>query len=143
MKEKIWVILGFATSVAVLMLLLYFATSVAMEGKMGLFELIYTILILIVVGGFAIVMLNHWKDLKTGIPLNDELTKQIFRKASSTAYFASVWIGVGLMWYSRYMPDLLQLGELAAEKILRLMILIPATIFIVLAFYYSIKGDAE
>ncbi|GEM_PF-1939779 len=143
MSDKAKTMIGLGITGTVIFLIVFFATGTIIEGKLGFFELTYAAILLFLVGGSTLVFVQRNKDLKKGVAIEDELSKKVFRKAGSQAYFASVWIAVGLLWYNGFITDNSTLKALSMAQTLGLMIILPGAIFIGLAFIYSKKGEVE
>ena len=137
MKNKIKIVLSFLVSALVILgLFIYLANAT------GLSTVDYggILLILLLVGGATAIMLNKTKDVKAGLPMEDELSKKMGWKAGYYTYLTTLWIVVGLIWYdglsARWgMPDL------STEELLGAVVLLSGVVFIGLYFYFSRRGD--
>ena len=77
------------------------------------------------------------KDLKSKLPVKDELTRLNTLKAGYFTFIANVWILVGLIWYNSFFVDNFGLYQLSTEQALGFDVLISGVIFFGLYFYFN------
>jgi peptidoglycan/LPS O-acetylase OafA/YrhL len=61
---------------------------------------IHYLIILLLVGFGVYVGIRRLKSEKRGQPAEDELSKKIMQKASSLSYFISIYLWLGIMYFS-------------------------------------------
>ena len=79
----------------------FFTTGFAVS-QLGVIQ--FGVIGLLIVFALFIVF-SRFKSERRGEPAEDELSKKIMMKASSIAYFISIYFWLGLMYYSDREPD--------------------------------------
>jgi hypothetical protein len=90
-------------------------------------------IILVLVGFGVYVGLSRLKSEKLGQPAEDELSKKILQKASSTSYYISLYIWLGVMYYS-------DKTKLETHSLIGAGILGMAVTFCVCWIFYKLRG---
>ena len=89
-----------------------------------------------------VVIWDKIKNLRAGLPSEDERAKKLNWKAGAYSYFATIWIAVGIMWYNIFAENL-DLYILNVGQVIAAIILLSALCFFIFNFYFMRKGDVE
>ena len=140
MKERnrnvlITVCLGLGIVVAVLSTLAFYLLGASGNG-FDLSEFGFSGLILIIVLGTAVIFLWRLKDVRKGLPVKDELSQRVERKAGYYAFLVAIWTAVGAGWFSE------PLG-LAPGQATGIVVLVSGVVFIGLYLLFSKRGVAR
>ncbi len=81
--------------------------------------------------------------MKAGLPSADERAKKLHWKAGAYAYYATIWIAVGTMWYNIIFADNLGFPQLTVEQVVGAVVLLSGLVWFALQFYFSKQGDIE
>ncbi|MDY6932180.1 MAG: hypothetical protein SVJ22_09735 [Halobacteriota archaeon] len=138
MKERLGIILGFGVVVSVIAVLALFMAG---PGSPDSIEYIFMALVVCLSIFSSFIVIKRAKDLKSGLPVEDELSRKVSHKAGAHAWISSIWIAVALVWYNTFFVDNFNVPELATEQALGAVILSSGMIFFVLAFYYNRRGE--
>ena len=138
MKDKLGMALGIGIGIAALVGLLFFLKN---PGKLDVIEYVYFVLILLILAGTSIILWKKAKDIKAGLPIEDELAKKTAWKAGYYSYLFSVWVAVSLLWYNIIIPERFGVPELTVEHVIGVLVLLPGAFFIGLSMYFNKKGD--
>ena len=96
-------------------------------------------LIAIIVLVFAIsVLIRGNRDMKKGFPLRDERSRKVIEKATSTAFYVSIYMLLAIGFLSE---DIIHFRDVSQAT--GLAIGIMAILFAVFWAYYNRKGDVE
>ncbi len=90
-------------------------------------------IILSLVGFGLFIGLSRLKSERLGEPAEDELSKKILQKASSASYYISLYIWLGVMYYS-------DKTKLETHMLIGAGILGMAVIFCVCWIFYKVRG---
>jgi hypothetical protein len=135
MNDKIRVILGAMLMVSVIAgISLY----LLMDSDISPLEFLAIVVMpLILVLGAAKMLWSRAKSVRSGLPMEDELSKKVNYRAGYYAYMSSIWIALGTMWVSEIFI------ELEARHVAEIMILIPGLVFIGSYLYMERKGGGS
>jgi high-affinity Fe2+/Pb2+ permease len=90
--------------------------------------------IIFVLAGFGVFIgLSRLKSEKRGEPAEDELSRKILQKASSTTFYISLYLWLGVMYYS-------DKTKLETHTLIGAGILGMAVIFCVCWVFYKLRG---
>jgi peptidoglycan/LPS O-acetylase OafA/YrhL len=92
----------------------------------------YTV-ILILVGFSVYVAVSRFKSERRGEPAEDEMSKKLLLKASSVSYYISIYMWLGVCYYS-------DKSELAKDTLIVAGILGMAIIFFASWIYFKLRG---
>lgn len=81
--------------------------------------------------------------MKTGLPLEDELTRKATWKAGYYAYIIGLWLAIGIMFANLAAVELLNLPEIEFRYAFEALIVVPALSFVVLALWFKKKGNVD
>ena len=105
-------------------------------------DIILIIIPIILVIGVMVIIWDKIKNLRAGLPSEDERAKKLNWKAGAYSYFATIWIAVGIMWYNIFAENL-NLYILNVNQVIAAIILLSALCFFIFNFYFMRKGDVE
>jgi len=139
MKEKISVILGAIIGITVLLGVVFYINAIQ---KVELYDLFLIIIPIILVLGAIFLLRDKIKNIKAGLPSEDERAKKLQWKAGAYTYYATIWIAIGIMWYNIFAENS-SLIELNAGQVIAAIVLLSAVCFFILNFYFMRKGDVQ
>jgi hypothetical protein len=90
-------------------------------------------IILVVISIGAYVGITRLKSEKRGEPAEDEMSKKILQKASSTSYYISLYVWLGVMYYS-------DKTKLETHSLIGAGIVGMAIVFCACWVFYKIRG---
>ena len=93
---------------------------------------------LILVAGALAFLLNNWRNVKSGLPVHDELSRKQAHKAGYYAYLSSIYLSLGLMYLS-YKEN----PPLTASQSLGVVILLSGIVFMASALLLAKRGDVN
>ena len=112
------------------------------SSTLDLGDLILIVIPIFLVIGVMVVIWDKIKNLRAGLPSEDERAKKLNWKAGAYSYFATIWIAVGIMWYNIFAENL-NLYILNVGQVIAAIILLSALCFFIFNFYFMRKGDVE
>ena len=112
------------------------------SANLELGDIILIVLPIILVIGVMVIIWDKIKNIRAGLPSEDERAKKLNWKAGAYSYFATIWIAVGLMWYNIFAENL-NLHILNVGQVIAAIILLSAICFFVFNLYFMRKGDVE
>ena len=136
MKEKIAIILG--VLVAMLVIITLFVYVVAKDA-FELFDLISIAIVLILVGSATYIIWDRIKNIKAGLPVQDERLKIATYKAGYYGFIAAIWSAIG----SNLAFEIIYDQELRGGLVVAAVVIVSGLVFMVSYFYLSRKGDIE
>lgn len=138
MKDKLGLVSGIGIVLAVIVTLIAWIQN---SGGVDVIEYLYFGLILVIVSITSVMLWKKAKDMKAGLPVEDELATKTTWKAGYYTYLFSVWVAVSLLWYNILVPEKFGVPELTAEQVIGIFVLLPGAFFLVSALYFNKKGD--
>ena len=137
MKEKSNLILISILGIFVLFgIILYILFS----ANFNLGDLILIILPLFIIVGVSIIIFDKIKNLRAGLPSEDERARKLNWKAGAYSYFATIWMSVGILWYN-ILAENTNFPILNAGQVIAAIILLSGICFFIFTFYFMRKGD--
>jgi len=137
MKEKLQVIVIALVGIAVILGVIFYVLG---SQNLELSDLIFIIIpIFLVVATLALIW-DKIKNLRAGLPSEDERAKKLHWKAGAYTYYSTIWIAVGIMWYNIFAENL-NLHVLTAIQVIAAIILLSGICFFAFNFYFMRKGD--
>lgn len=110
------------------------------SANLDLGDIILIIIPIFLVIGVMVIIWDKIKNIRAGLPTEDERAKKLNWKAGAYSYFATIWIVVGIMWYNIFAENtsfpILNVGQVIAA-----IILLSAICFFIFNFYFMRKGD--
>ena len=140
MKEKISIVTGAGIAFLTIVLVLFYAFGLT---SLELSDMILIILPIILVIGVITILWDRIKNLKAGLPSADERAKKLHWKAGSYAYFTTIWIAVGTLWYNIIFADNFGFPELGAGQVVATIVLLSGMCWFAFQFYFLRQGDIE
>ena len=128
-KIKTSLILILSGTVTFTIALWLYSTKAPITG----FEITTAILVLVLVTVSVIIGVRKLKDLKKGIPIEDELSKKIKQKAAATAFVVSIWLWTMLLIFFGN-------KDIKPTILIGIAIIGSGIIFFALLAYYSKTG---
>jgi len=136
MKDKIGIVLGIGIAAMVLVTLTLYIIS---AGNFELNEIIPIGIVLIVVALAIYVLWDRIKNVKKGLPAQDERLKLTNYKAGFYAFIAAIWSAV----FGPLVIEILFDYELPGSRVTAVVVLVSGFVFIASYLYLSRKGDAK
>ena len=137
MKEIKNIIIMTLVGISVLITVLFYFLG---STTLNLGEIFLIIIPIFLVIGTMILIWDKIKNLRAGLPSEDERAKKLNWKAGAYTYFATIWISVGIMWYNIFAENS-NFQPLNAGQVIAAIILLSAICFFVFNFYFMRKGD--
>ena len=139
MKDKIGVVVGAGVAALVIVVVFFYLLG---ADSLELSDILMVIIPIILAIGAIVMLWDKIKSIRAGLPSADERAKKLHWKAGAYAYYATIWIAVGTMWYNIIFADNLGFPELTAGQVVAVIVLLSAVLWFVFQFYFMRKGDA-
>jgi hypothetical protein len=133
MKEKMTIILGIGITVLVIITMAFYLIA---NDTIELFEIISILIIVILVSTSSYIIWDRVKNLKAGLPAQDERLKIASYKAGYYGFIAAIWSAVG----SNLGYIMLFDQELRGGLVVAAVVLISGLVFMGSFIYFSRKG---
>jgi len=133
MKDKIGIVVGIGIAAAVINTLYFFVLN---AGNIELNEILPIGIVLILVGAAAYILWDRIKNVKKGLPAQDERLKLTNYKACYYGFIASIWSAVGAPLLSEIFFDY----ELSGHYVTAVVALYGGLAFMISYFYLAWKG---
>jgi len=140
MKEKISIIAGAGIAVLIIFVVAFYIMG---ANNLELSDVLLIIVPLLLAVGAITFLFDRIKNIKMGLPSADERAKKLHWKAGAYAYYATIWIAVGTMWYNIIFADILGFPELSAGQVVAVIVLLSALCWFALQFFFIKQGDTE
>jgi hypothetical protein len=114
---------------------------IAAPQNLELWDFFTIVLIVLIAIGTIYIIWDRTKNLKAGLPADDERGKVIHWKAGAYTYYATIWIAVGAMWYNIFFADNMGYPELSTEGLVGVIVLLSGVVWFTLNFYLMRKGE--
>jgi hypothetical protein len=134
MKDKLGVILGIGIATAVLVTLFFFLNN---AGNIDLTEIISISIVLILVFSAFYILWDRIKNIRKGLPAQDERLKLTNYKACSYGFIASIWSAVGAPLISGILFDY----EMPGNYVTAVVVLCGGLAFMISYLYLAWKGN--
>ena len=134
MKDKIAIIAGVGIAVAVLGTLYFYIKN---AGNLELNEIFPIGIVVILVASAMYLLWDRIKNVKRGLPAQDERLKLTNYKACSYGFIASIWSAVGAPLISGILFDY----ELPGHLVTAVVVLCGGLTFIISYLYLAWKGN--
>ena len=106
--------------------------------------LVASVSIAMAIGLVAVVAASEKvKSIKTGLPLEDELSKKATWKAGYYAFLTGLWLAIGIMIADMIAVEAFKFPEMEFRHAFEAMVVVPGIVFIVLAMRFKKKGKLE
>lgn len=133
MKEKLTIILGIGITTLVIFT---FGFYIFANPSIELFDVISIPIILIIVLSSSYIIYDKYKNIKVGLPTQDERLKNAAYKAGYYGFISAIWSAVGSNMLSIILFD----QELRGGLVVAAVVLISGIVFMISYFYLSRKG---
>jgi hypothetical protein len=132
--QKIVIMLGIGITTLVVVTLAYYILA---DPSIELFDLISIPIILIIVLTSSYIIYDRAKNIKKGLPAQDERLKLAGYKAGYYGFIAAIWSAVGSNMGSIILID----QELRGGLVTAAVVLVSGIVFMTSYFYFSRKGE--
>ncbi len=132
--QKIVIMLGIGITTLVVVTLAYYILA---DPSIELFDLISIPIILIIVLTSSYIIYDRAKNIKKGLPAQDERLKLAGYKAGYYGFIAAIWSAVGSNMGSIILND----QELRGGLVTAAVVLVSGIVFMASYFYFSRKGE--
>jgi hypothetical protein len=134
MKEKMTVILGIGIAVLVIITLAFYLIA---KDTIEPFEIASILIIVVLVSSSLYIVWDRMKNLKAGLPAQDERLKLAGYKAGYYGFIAAIWSAVGSnLGYIMLFDE-----ELRGGLVVAAVVLISGLVFMGSFIYFSRKGQ--
>ena len=134
MKDKIGIIVGIGVAVVVIVTISFFVLN---AGNLELNEILSIGIVLILVASVMYILWDRIKNIKKGLPAQDERLKITNYKACYYGFIASIWSAVGAPLISGILFD----HELSGHYVTAVVVLCGGLAFIISYLYMAWKGQ--
>ena len=134
MKDKIGIILGIGIALAVIVTLYFYVRN---AGNLGLNDILQIGIVLILVVSAMYILWDRIKNIKKGLPAQDERLKITNYKACYYGFIASIWSAVGAPLISGILFDY----ELSGHLVTAIVVLCGGVAFMASYFYLARRGS--
>ena len=132
--QKILIMLGIGITTLVVFTFAYYILG---DPSIELFDLISIPIVLILVLTSSYVIYDRAKNIKKGLPAQDERLKLVGYKAGYCGFVAAIWSAVGSNMGSIILFD----QELRGGLVTAAVVLVSGIVFMASYFYFSRKGE--
>ncbi len=134
MKEKMTIVVG--AGIAVLVIFTFAFYFIAKE-TIELFDIVSILIIVILVTTSIYFIWDRLKNLKAGLPAQDERLKLAGYKAGYYGFIAAIWSAIG----SNLGYNILFDQELRGGLVVAAVVLVSGIVFMISFIYFSRKGN--
>ena len=134
MKDKLAIIAGVGIAVTVLVTLYFYISNI---GNLELKEILPIVIALILVVSALYILWDRMKNVKKGLPAQDERLRLINYKACYYGFIASIWSAVGAPLISGIVFDY----ELPGHYVTAVVVLFGGITFMLSFVYLAWKGN--
>jgi len=134
MKEKLTIILGFGIATLVILTLGIYLTA---KDTIELFDIVSILIIIVLVTTSTYLIWDRLKNLKAGLPAQDERLKNAGFKAGYYGFIAAIWSAVGSNMGSIILFD----QELRGGLVTAAVVLVSGIVFMVSYLVLAGKGN--
>ena len=115
----------------------YMAYSKNEVNTSNIVYLMFPLLIMLIMIPFV---LRRFKDVKRGMPMEDERSKKVINRAAAMAYYISIYWILIVGWFEKPITEILKIEMLTTSQTTGICIMGMAIIFFISWFYYDKKG---
>jgi len=134
MKDKIGIFVGIGIAALVIVTILFYVLNAS---NLELNEILPIIIALILVISSSYILWDRIKNIKKGLPAQDERLKITNYKACSYGFIASIWSAVGAPLLSGILFD----HELSGHHVTAVVVLFGGLAFMISYIYLAWKGE--
>ncbi len=140
-KDKIRLFLISLITITVLATAAIYSFIIVSEEEVTLGSLIPIIIPLIVIGFMFFFITRRYKDIKQGMPLEDERSRKVITLAAAKSFYVSLYWLLAISWFEGFFANkLFGLDKLDASQTVGGGIAGMALLFFAFWFYYDRKG---
>jgi hypothetical protein len=140
MKEKMSIIISAGIALLIIMLTTFYIIGPETLKLSNLLMIFIPIMLII---GAITILWDRIKNIKAGLPSEDERAKKLHWKAGAYAYYVTLWIAIGTMWYNIIFSDIFGFPQLTAGQVVATIVLLSAMCWFIFQFYFRRQGDIE
>lgn len=118
-----------------------YSIMIVKDGTYEIGDIIVLFLPFMIIVGIASLILSRYKDVKKGIPLEDERSKKVMDMASSRAFYISMYWLLFISFFEDFFAGIAGLEKLDASQTVGGGIMGMAVAFIIFWIYYDRKGN--
>lgn len=104
-------------------------------------NLVVVILPLLIVVFMAFFLARRYKDIKKGMPFEDERSKKVINRAAAMSFYITLYWLLFISWFEALWLDVFGLEDLSASEAIGVGIIGMAVIFFCSWLFYSRRGD--
>jgi len=132
--QKIVIIMGIGITALVVGTFAYYMLA---NSSIDLFEILSIPIILIIILTSTYIILDRYKNIKKGLPAQDERLKLAGYRAGYMGFIGAIWSAVGYNMLNIILFDQEPRGGLVVAAV----VLISGIVFMLSYFYFSRKGE--
>ena len=132
--KKIVIMLGIGITTLVVFTFAYYILA---DPSIELFDIISIPIILIIILISSYVIYDRAKNIKKGLPAQDERLKLAAYKAGYYGFIAAIWSAIGSNMLSIFISD----QDLRGGLVVAAVVLVSGSVFMLSYFYFSRKGE--
>ena len=132
--QKIVIMLGIGITTLVVFTFAYYILA---DPSIELFDIISIPIILIIILISSYVIYDRAKNIKKGLPAQDERLKLAAYKAGYYGFIAAIWSAIGSNMLSIFISD----QDLRGGLVVAAVVLVSGSVFMLSYFYFSRKGE--
>jgi uncharacterized membrane protein len=141
-KDKTRLILISIVTITLFATVALYIFTTASKGTVSSGTLISFIIPLIAVVLAAFFITRGYKEVKLGLPLEDERSKKVLNKAAATTFYVSLYWLLAISWFeSFFAKNLFGVDRLTASQVVDGAVGGMAIFFFIFWFYYNKKGQ--
>jgi hypothetical protein len=134
MKEKMTMLVGLGIAI---LLIFTFAFYLTAKDTIELFDILTILIIMILVISSIYLIWGRLKNIRTGLPAQDERLKLAGYKAGYYGFIAAIWSAIG----SNLRYNILFYQELRGGLVVAAVVLVSGVVFMTSYIYLSRKGN--
>jgi len=140
-KEQKKLIMLMSTMGLIIIGVFFFYLIAFRKDDFDLQTLIFMALIFLILVFMGIIFIKRIKEVKEGMPLEDERSKKVLIMASATAFQFSIYWILSISIFEKFFADLFGVEYLDAGQTVGGSIFGMAVFFVIFYLYYNRKGD--
>lgn len=129
------------TMLLVVVGVILFGAMAIRKGEINLQNILWMGVVFLVLVFSMIIFIYRYKDLKKGIPLEDERSRKVVTMASSKSFMVTLYWLLAIATFEKFFAGLVGLEQLDAGQTVGGGILGMAVAFISFWFYYNRKAN--
>jgi CDP-diglyceride synthetase len=134
MKDKLGIVVGIGIVAAVIVTFSFYVVN---AGNLELNEIFPILIVLILVASVMYILWDRIKNIRKGLPAQDERLKIINYRACYYGFIASIWSAVGAPLVSGILFDY----ELSGNYVTAIVVLCGGLTFMISYLYLAWKGE--